>query len=261
MRKVSDRRGVVVGTKSVLYKKRLRYRNRIPLHIVKKPANHVALRLLCVSILLRNGVIKMTWFFSLFSDSSKELKKLPSLTTTAVLIAAYVVLESFTINVGTVMKINFSFLALALIGALFGPVVSCLSAIICDVLGYLVSPMGGFIPVFMVVALVEGFIYGVFLYRLSSKNSIKKVLSVIFARTSSVIICNLFLNTFLLYLYKFIALTPAMINLRIIKNAVMIIPETIMLAIIVIPISIVYKTVFNKGEINKRALNEDISKS
>lgn len=187
----------------------------------------------------------MKGFLSIFSQSAKEFSKVRTLTITAIFIALYVVLEGFfSINFFGYLKINFSFIAIAIIGMLFGPCVSIPAAVICDVLGYLMKPEGGFLIVFSIVPMTAALIYGSFLYNNTSGKTFFK--RIVLARFLETIICNLILNTSLLMYYGFIPaniLNNAMM-VRIVKNAIELPIYTIMLAVLLPAVVSVYKKVF-----------------
>lgn len=107
-------------------------------------------------------------FFEKFGRSASELTKIKCLTVTGVLIALDIVLKMVSIKVTADLKITFSFIALATIGMLFGPTVSFLAGAITDILGYFISPEGGFNPLFTIIEAVGAMIYGVFLYDIRS---------------------------------------------------------------------------------------------
>lgn len=75
------------------------------------------------------------------------------------------ILGLFTISIGHFIQIRFSFLPLALIGLLYGPLVCCICGGISDLLCFMIKPTGVFFPGFTLNAMLTGFIYGIFLYR------------------------------------------------------------------------------------------------
>ena len=107
----------------------------------------------------------MSTFVLSLKSSWRELKKVKSLAVIAMLLALSVVLGSLTINVSANLKIGFSFLAIALIGYLFGPVAAGLANGVKDILTYVVLPTGAYFPGYTFNNLVSGFIYGAFLYQ------------------------------------------------------------------------------------------------
>ena len=78
----------------------------------------------------------MKRFLAIFSDSAKELTNLRCIVMTGMLIAVHVLLSIFVmIPIGENIKISFSFLALASIGMLFGPIPAAIAGGITDILG------------------------------------------------------------------------------------------------------------------------------
>lgn len=107
-------------------------------------------------------------FFANFKKSALELKNLRCLCVTAILIALDLVLKTFlNVQVTEDMKISFAFVAVAAIGMLYGPTVAGLACVVTDVVGYLLKPVGGFSPLFTLVEVAGGVIYGCFLYNFS----------------------------------------------------------------------------------------------
>ena len=76
----------------------------------------------------------MKRFLAIFSDSAKELTNLRCIVMTGMLIAVHVLLSIFVmIPIGENIKISFSFLALASIGMLFGPIPAAIAGGITDI--------------------------------------------------------------------------------------------------------------------------------
>ena len=101
-------------------------------------------------------------FLSVFTDSAKEFTKVRSLVTTSLLVAVSMVIEMFSIDIGFA-KLNFAFLAIAIIGMLFGPCMGMMAGFACDIVGYLAHPSGGFLPAYVLVGGLQGLFYGLFL--------------------------------------------------------------------------------------------------
>ncbi len=157
----------------------------------------------------------MKSFFSMFSDSAKEFGNLLSVCITAIFIAVSMVLEMFSIDIGFA-KINFAFLAISVIGMLFGPTVGFAAGLACDFVGFMVHPTGSFLPIYTLVAGLQGIIYGVCLYpkhnkltmtvtsRSGKEFDVMLFLRAALARLLDVVIINLVLNTALNLYYGFI---------------------------------------------------------
>lgn len=105
----------------------------------------------------------------MFKESFFELKKPSSLAMTAMLLALCVVLGifgNFTLAFfGNMVKISFSFLPIAVAGALFGPVPALLVGALGDVLAFILAPSGAYIPGFTISAALTGLIYGCAFYK------------------------------------------------------------------------------------------------
>lgn len=187
----------------------------------------------------------MKGFLSLFTESAREFSKLRTITVTAVLIALYVILEGlFSLRIGPYIKINFAFLAIAVIGMLYGPTIAMVAAALCDILGFIVKPQGGFLIAFTLISMITGLIYGICLYNKSGRSLVKASLV---ARLLDTVICNLILNTVALMHYGFIPATiadKAMLT-RLIKNAVEYpIYAALLIGLLAIVLTI-YKRTFN----------------
>lgn len=129
--------------------------------------------------------------FKRVADSAHALKTTAVLTGTSLLTAIYVVLHSFTtIVVNAVIQIRFSPLALALTGALYGPVAAGLSGVVGDLIKCVVRPTGGFFPGFTFGEFVRGFIYGLILYKRKPT-----ALRVAAATVCSCVVVDFFLTT------------------------------------------------------------------
>ncbi len=159
-------------------------------------------------------------FFANFKKSALELKNLRCLCVTAILIALDLALKSVTINL-PFAKISVAFIALAAIGMLFGPVVAFLAGGITDILGmFIAQNMDAFNPLFTLVEMTGGLIYGLFLYNLdvikisfSSGKAFGKsigsnwgsLVRIVLAKFTVIVICNLIMNTSFQVLTGYIA--------------------------------------------------------
>ena len=109
----------------------------------------------------------------------------------AMLLALNMAIKSFTIPVGSFMKIGFSFLTNAMCGMLYGPVVAGLMGGVGDIIGYLMNPMGqAWFPGFTLNAVLGGVIYGVFFYR--KKVTFRRALA---AKVVVSVVVNILLGT------------------------------------------------------------------
>ena len=149
----------------------------------------------------------MKGIFSCFAESAKEFTKLRSLVITALFIAISMIIEAFSIDL-QFAKLNFAFLAIAVIGMLFGPCMGLVAGFACDIVGYLVHPTGGFLPAYILVAGLQGLING---HSIQFRNTttgkewdITLFLRAVVARLLDVIVINLLINTKLNLHYGFI---------------------------------------------------------
>ena len=189
-------------------------------------------------------------YFHIFQESAAELKNVRCLSVTGLLIAIYAALEFVTIQPTETLKINFGFLAVAAIGMLYGPVVGAFGAGLCDIVGFLVKPSGGFVPVFTLIAMVQGLIYGMTAYRKLSKRSGMGYLSEITVRLAigrvlDVAIVNLLLNTLaisMLYSKAF----GVLISTRLTKNLIELPIDIVLIAVILPGVLKAFEAVFGK---------------
>lgn len=155
----------------------------------------------------------MKGFLNLFRLSAKEIfgeKKhttIINLVICSMLIALSMAVEALSIDL-PFGKINFAFIPLAAIGMLFGPTVGIVAGGICDVLGFLVHPSGAFLPLYTLIGMFQGMIYGLILYRrwgdVYSDDTTGRFFGlkvtqlgarIIAARLADVLIVNMLMNT------------------------------------------------------------------
>ena len=143
----------------------------------------------------------------------EKLSSPKTLTGAAMLVALYTILSLFTLKLSTTMEIGFAYLALALCGMMFGPVVGGIAGAVGDTLGFIVSPNGAFFPGFTISAFIMGFIYGILLYK--KPLTVKRIM---FTSLIVMLVCNLTLTPIwlnMMYGTSLIALP------RIIRNVIM----------------------------------------
>lgn len=177
-----------------------------------------------------------------FKKSANEFKNLRCIVVTGLLIAVSMALETFTIEI-PYAKVNFAFLAIAIIGMFFGPTVGLAAGFLCDIVGYIARPSGGFLFVYVLIAMLQGLIYGIVLYK---KTGVKLLPFAVIARLLDVIIINLCLNTIANMHYGFIpkAALGEAISIRIIKNAVELFADIPLLFVILPAVLLAYTRIF-----------------
>ncbi len=194
--------------------------------------------------------------FRLFRQSAEELKDLRSVIVTGLLIAVSMAIESFTIQLGFA-KINFAFLAIAAIGMLYGPTVGFFAGAVCDILGFLVAPDGGFLPLYTLIGAVQGLLYGLIAYRrLCKRKTVSanpyanpaQLIRLCIARIVDVLLINLVCNTAANYHYGFLGdkTLGAAIAARVLKNVIELPFDLILIAAILPAVLTAYEMTFAK---------------
>lgn len=140
---------------------------------------------------------------------SKSIKQLAFI---GLLIALHVILSRITSISFGVVKITFGFIATAISGFLFGPVIGAFTAGASDLVGFFLFPDGVFFPGYTLTATISGTIYGLMLY--SKKPTFNRVLLAVVIQS---LVCSVFLNTLwtaILFNKAFLGLLPV----RLFKN-------------------------------------------
>lgn len=83
----------------------------------------------------------------------------------SMLIAVYAVLSIFNIYFSQQLRFGFTFIPLAFASMLFGPVAGGITGAFGDILGWIITHPGPYIPGLTISAFVSGIIYGIFLYK------------------------------------------------------------------------------------------------
>ena len=151
-------------------------------------------------------------FIETINESSKELKKVKSITGSALFAAMNIILDYFKIVVSTSLEISFAFLALAVGGMLYGPVVTAILGGVADLVAFLIKPNGFFFPGFTFNTMLSGFIYGMFFYK--KQITLKRVALAVLTTT---VVINLILTPIWLNIMYGNALFAVV---RIVKNAI-----------------------------------------
>ena len=94
-----------------------------------------------------------------------KLRDTKTLTLAAMLTAIGIVLGYFKLPINQLIEIRFAFVPLCLAGMLLGPGIAGVMGILVDIGGFLLYPTGPFFPGFTFSAMVEGIIFGLFLYK------------------------------------------------------------------------------------------------
>ena len=152
-----------------------------------------------------------------------DVKKLIQI---SLLIAIEVILTRFCSIQTPVVRIGFGFLPIAIIGMMYGPLSAGIAYAIGDLLGMALFPSGSFFPGFTLTAFLTGATYGLFLY-----NKPKTWPRIIGSVLTVCLVLNLGLDTYWLSILMgkgYLALLP----MRIVKAAIMIPIQTLIIGII-----------------------------
>lgn len=113
--------------------------------------------------------------FKNFSESAKSLKKTRVLCASAALAALFVALYALKLQLTPQLRITFTFIPLAVCGWLFGPVPAMIVGAVGDIVGSLLFPQGAYFPGFTITSVLSGLIFGIFLYKKESLNTIMNI--------------------------------------------------------------------------------------
>lgn len=83
----------------------------------------------------------------------------------SLLIALEIVLTRFLAIQTPIVRVSFSFIPLALLGMMYGPLYAGIGAAVADIIGAILFPSGAFFPGFTLTAFLTGVVYGLFLYK------------------------------------------------------------------------------------------------
>ena len=113
----------------------------------------------------RKGSFLMKQVLNSVRLSAKEFGSIRTVAVCGMLLALQLVLSMFTINITAILRVGFSYLPVAAVGMLFGPVAGGVFGVAGDILGYFIHPTGPYFPGFTLNAFLSGFVYGILLYR------------------------------------------------------------------------------------------------
>ncbi len=155
----------------------------------------------------------------------KTLFSIKDIAILGVLLALYVVCGVFSIRIGTIFKLGFTFVAIACAGAIYGPVAGGTVGALGDVIAFMVNPTGAYFPGFTLTAFLSGVVFGVFL---RNKTAIFRI---IIASFIVEFVGGLILNTFwisVLYGKGFTVLLPGRATQAVCMFVVQVIVITLM---------------------------------
>ena len=144
----------------------------------------------------------MKGFFKMFLDSAKNFKDLRAITTASMLLAMAIAIRTLSIEITPDLRLGFTFVPIAAIAMLYGPVVCGVSSFLLDFLGYLITNKSArfYSPQLALVVILSGILYGVLLYKCDfQKAKIKSCILIVSSCVAVCVICNILLNTYFLY--------------------------------------------------------------
>ncbi len=102
---------------------------------------------------------------ALFTDSARECRNVRTIALCGLFAALAFILESFSIQVTSYIKIGFSGVPNEMVDFLFGPVTGCFFSAAMDVFKWMVHPTGPWFFGYTLNAFLAGLVYGTFLYK------------------------------------------------------------------------------------------------
>lgn len=163
---------------------------------------------------------------TVFKESFKEFYSTRNLVTMSMLCAVNVVTSWFSIPLSDTLKITFSFLTMSMIGYLYGPTCGIICGFVLDNVKFFIKPSGAYTPLFTIVEMSAGLLYGLLLY----KKDVTLVRCFVTKFTVS-LICNILLTPWfldILYGKGFIYYASS----RILKNLILWPIESILMYIL-----------------------------
>lgn len=137
------------------------------------------------------------FFSSSIGTDYKGKKGLLVITTTGMLIGLGLLLRMYmSIQITPDIRISFAFIAVMIAAALYGPIIGGVSAVLIDFLGYILadSKIRDYSLLLASVQILAGVIYGLMLY-----NKEIKLIRVNLARIIVVLLCDMLLNSAIIY--------------------------------------------------------------
>lgn len=140
----------------------------------------------------------MNVIFRKFSESAKETASLKNLTICALMLALRIILGCFanvSLNFLPNTKIGFSFLPIAIVAYLCGPIYGMIVGGLGDFLSWVIMPVGGYFFGWTLNGILVGMLYGLFLYKTKDKLLLKLIIcEVIICLFVEMLLGSLWLN-------------------------------------------------------------------
>lgn len=165
--------------------------------------------------------------------SAKNLRDTKVLCSCSIMVAMYVVLDMFQIQLAPQIVISFSFIPIAIAGWMFGILPAMLVGGVSDIMSFIIKPTGAFFPGFTVTAILTGAVFGIVMYGASGKSVWSRT---IISKLLVTILLNIGLNTVWTSMLTGKAYMVLLYG-RIVKNAVMLPFEIVLMALLILLMS------------------------
>lgn len=158
-------------------------------------------------------------------QAQASFRDLRGMVFSALMIAACIVLGHFSIPITDGLRISFGFLARAVCALVYGPVGAVVFAVAEDTLSFLLSSSGPYFPGYMITTALGCLVYALFFYR--ARITIFRIfMAKLLTNLLNVLLGSLWSAILYSKGYWFYMTTSAG------KNAVLLIPQTIMLVVL-----------------------------
>lgn len=178
---------------------------------------------------------------TIWKESLHELRRIQVMACCGILAALSVALKFVaSIDIGEYIRVGFSDMPGVAVSVLFGPAVGSIFWGMLDILKYIVTPNGPFFPGFTVSAVLNGVLFGFFLYKRTL--SLGNVLT---AQFLSKLFISIGLNTYwlsILYGNAYFVMLPA----RLLSNAIMLPIDTLLTFVVLRMVSRLWHTSSNQ---------------
>ena len=158
----------------------------------------------------------MTAYLDRLKTSARNLSNVRTIAGVAMFCALYMAISSFNVYFTPTLRITFGFLAVTASCYFYGVVPNVIAGFICDFLGWMLHPDGGYFPGYAINAMIQAFIYASFFYG-QKKVTVTRIIT---ARLLVVLINFICLNSLwlsIMYGDSFWVLASA----RVMKNVIM----------------------------------------
>lgn len=101
----------------------------------------------------------------MYTQSAKNLRNVRYLAIMSIFIALKVAQSGFFLPVAENLRVSFGYLLIAVEACIIGPIPALISGFVTDLIGFLVFPSGAFFPGYTLSAMLNCFIFAIFLYQ------------------------------------------------------------------------------------------------